>query len=400
MPALAFLVFLLVQLVPIPGFVVALISPFSHDLYQSASKAAGVSILLHPLSLNGFATLSKFLQYTAYFMLYLAAVNTLRKRSLYLTLVCAIVASALFQAVYGLYELFSGGQYIFWYKKKYFLDCATGTFINRNHYSVYVGLSIPMLMSLIVALITEPRPTGGSILVRISRFLDTRGGLVLFLSFFIGLLSLGVAFSLSLTGIGATIVSCVSFVYFCSRIQKIRKTFWIVVLAGIIAIGVSIAFPQVRQRILGISGEIVSERSRFMVWKDTLHIFLRFPLTGTGAGTFPEIFPVYRSFGTSTTYSQTHNEYLQQLSETGILMAFLLIALFDVLLSKLRRTLAAPLSRLVLMQTGAFSALLLLGLHNLVDFSFRIPAVAVTSMILTALLMGSYHDEQKNSAAQ
>ena len=61
-----------------------------------------------------------------------------------------LVASAVFQSLYGAGELLSGRNQIFAFAKVYHLDSATGTFINRNHYAEYLAAILPFAMGLMM----------------------------------------------------------------------------------------------------------------------------------------------------------------------------------------------------------------------------------------------------------
>jgi O-antigen ligase len=65
---------------------------------------------------------------------------------------------------------------------------------------------------------------------------------------------------------------------------------------------------------------------RPQMWNDTLKIVSDFPLTGTGFGTFPSIFPKYRTHEWEGRFLRyTHCDYLQLVSETGIIGLFFII---------------------------------------------------------------------------
>jgi putative inorganic carbon (HCO3(-)) transporter len=377
----AFLLVLVLQIIPLPTFAVSMLSSSAGDLYATASNAAGISLSSHSLSVNAFTTIGRLLQYGSYFLIYIVTVNTIRTRQLTLLFIYALLASAFFQSAYGLYELFSGQQQIFWYKKKLFLNCATGTFINRNHYAAYLGISLPLLMALILRKIEQIRMN------------HTALSQAILWSMFMISISAAIACSLSLTALAAILVACACLLVFYGFLRRSRLILALFLVAGMGILGGWLGSETFRARVSGIPEEAFSERSRFVVWKDTFRIFLEFPLTGTGSGTFAEIFPVYRSFGTYTTYSETHNEYLQMLAEIGITMLFFFSIGLGTVLSRLIGIWRRPSSPGVLIRIGAFCSLLVLMLHNAFDFSMQIPAIAVTAAITMALFFGSYRTE-------
>ena len=150
------------------------------------------------------------------------------------------------------------------------------------------------------------------------------------------------------------------------------------------------------ERFLSISQNWQDEGARWDVWKNTFNVFLHFPLAGTGAGTFEEIFPMYRTFVHHVLYDYAHNDYLQFLSETGVFCLLLMIGLFDLLVERMSRILSLrEFNRLAVIQLGAFCSLLSLALHSITDFSIQIPAVAIQSCIIAGLLFSNYHAENR-----
>jgi O-antigen ligase len=393
-----FLALIIFQLIPLPDVVHNSIFPGTAELYRSAAKLAGISAYSYPVSLNPFVTFSKFLQYASYFMIYLVVVNVIRTRSQFQLLLIAFFISAVFQGCYGLYEFLSGNQQIFSYDKKYNLDCVTGTFINRNHFAAYMELSLPLLFALVVGRLNRLYTSRGSVLAKIAHALETEGSKVLLLLFLIALVAIALVFSLSRSGITFAVLSIITFFFLYYRTNNLltRKVYWIITAAGVVAISVWIGLDPLLERFFRISDQFSEKEARLSLWKNTIDIFLDFPVIGTGAGTFKEVFSIYRTFPTHLSFNEAHNDYLQLLSETGVFIFFLFIAFFGFLFRRLLEVVSQPLNRITVVQIGCFCSILSLGLHSLTDFSFQIPAVAVAGAIITALLFGNYHVERNH----
>lgn len=396
--AILFLSLVLIQILPLPGFFIAIISPGTSDLYGSAARSAGIHPQFYTISLDAFTTVSKFLEYSAYFFLYLVVVNTVRTRRSYWLILCAIFASAVFQAIYGLFEFLSGHQHIFAYQKKFGLDAASGTFINRNHYAAYLEVSLPLLIALVIGRVSSLKAFGGKLIVRIGHALETRGSQVLLLVFMISLVAVALVFSLSRSGISFALIALLTFLflYWRTREKLSGKTYLILGIGGSMALAVWIGLNPLLVRFTQISENWLVEGSRWKVWQDTFHIFIKFPILGTGAGTFEEIFPMYRSVLYQTIYRQAHNDYVQLLSEIGVGTLFLILTFFILLFQRLRKVSALEFSRLGIVQLAAFCSLLSLGLHSLTDFSLQIPAIAVLASIVTGLFFANDHLENKD----
>ena len=145
-----FSLLLVLQLIPLPSPLLRILSPSTADLYRTAFQTTGKNFYFFPISLDSFATFERLLRYTAYLIVFAVVVNNIRTRTLFSVILYCIFISAVFQGVYGLYEVLSGHQHIFGYRKIYNTDSATGTFINRNHYACYLELAIPLLITVTI----------------------------------------------------------------------------------------------------------------------------------------------------------------------------------------------------------------------------------------------------------
>ncbi len=63
-----------------------------------------------------------------------------------------------------------------------------------------------------------------------------------------------------------------------------------------------------------LSGDI-----RSYINRDGLRMFLKKPVLGWGLGTFPVVYPQFRTFYTNFFVNEAHNDYLQLLVEMGLL---------------------------------------------------------------------------------
>ena len=115
-------------------------------------------------------------------------------------------------------------------------------------------------------------------------------------------------------------------------------------------------------------------------------MFSHRPIWGWGLGTFPTIYPSYRSFYTNLFVNEAHNDYAQLLVETGLLgfglMLWFLVRLYQYGLPTSRRW--------EFKWDGAVSLAALLGctailFHSFVDFNLQIPANAALFYVLCGL---------------
>ncbi len=125
------------------------------------------------------------------------------------------------------------------------------------------------------------------------------------------------------------------------------------------------------------AGNTVSEISglRLDIWKDSSNIIKDFPLTGSGFGSFVDVYPKYRTISTDTVVDHAHNDYIELLSEGGVpaflLCMWFLIALFHKSygMFKRRRELYS-----IYLFIACITGLISILIHSLTDFNLHIGA--------------------------
>ncbi len=138
------------------------------------------------------------------------------------------------------------------------------------------------------------------------------------------------------------------------------------------------------------------EKSRPIVWKAGYEIWRDHPWFGTGAASYNVVFEHYRPSGFHDEPHWAHNDYLNTLSDYGLVGFVLwagaggaLLALGWVAIRRARRTgtSANNFFALAKWKLGLFVGLLAYALHLCVDFHTKIPALAFLAAISLALLL-------------
>jgi hypothetical protein len=138
-------------------------------------------------------------------------------------------------------------------------------------------------------------------------------------------------------------------------------------------------------QVLARMGELKFDM-RAAVVRDSLKMWIDRPFLGWGLGTFPEVYPHYRSFYTNLLVNAVHNDYVQVLVETGIaglaLTIWFIIELYGA--GRLRSSDWQQDWR----QTMRLAALLgCTGIlaHSFVDFNMQVAANAAMFFFLAGL---------------
>jgi O-antigen ligase len=306
------------------------------------------------------------------------------------TIVKTLVTLGLFEAFYGLVQYLTGWQKIFTYVKKYNLEQATGTYINRNHYAGLLEMLIPLALAMALHYAGWlDATTAGQAKGFRGWMRDPRLQRAPFWLFVGVILFLALVFSGSRMGILSAILSALVMLALLQlRANRSRRGLLIplILLAAGIAMAVWIGPGPVLTRFSQMDAEYAaSPTSRVNIWRDTLGLIRQHPLLGTGLGTFPIVYTQVQTAFLTQFVNSAHNDYLEYASDLGVPAAALFFGGIVWLLLRL----GAFASRakgdtfdcaLAIGCAGSIAALLL---HSFTDFNLRIPA---NLMIFTIVL--------------
>jgi O-antigen ligase len=375
------------QLVPLPGPLVRLLRPDnsmlntrllgSEQLFFSSLSIAPYNTRIHLILLVCCAV-------TFFFARMLGQDRESRRR-----LVTWLVALGTFEALYGLVQYLTGWQRIFGYVKKYNLEEATGTYINRNHFAGFLEMVIPFGVALVLYENAKlPQKVMPGRKARIKRVLGgrklSRIGLWLLAA---TVMVAGLFFSLSRMGIISAVASLAVMAAF-SGFQR-KAGLWVA--AAIMACGIILVLWMGAGPALGRFGTINEEyasadESRWSLWKDTARLIGGHPLLGSGLGTFPVAFTRVQSTFLGRFVNHAHNDYLELASDLGIPAAALFFGSMGALLVRVaRKTGSSQASFERAMALGCLGSIAAILLHSLTDFNLYIPANALVFSLILGL---------------
>jgi len=165
-----------------------------------------------------------------------------------------------------------------------------------------------------------------------------------------------------------------------SLARRTRRLAIGVILAGLI---VALVVPTIRVRILSaFTTQRRSAAFRYYTWLGTVDMIKQRPMFGFGPGSYEYAHPRFAIAGFTRTAHQT---FLQVAAETGILSLVLLVVAIAAIMLSLRGELRrAPPARRAL-AAAALAAFIGFWVHNLVDYSWYVPAVGITLWALVGL---------------
>ena len=165
---------------------------------------------------------------------------------------------------------------------------------------------------------------------------------------------------------------------------------------GIAAAGIISILFFMRTRFIELANpEHGTARVRLVIWTGTLHMFADNPLLGWGPGSFQIVFPRYRNprysmLGTSHNTEHAHSEYLELLTDEGLVG----VALLGLLAWQVIR--AARRRGSDLLTLGLLAGCISLVLESSVSVSLRWPPSAyLLTLFVTFLLVGARDSERR-----
>ena len=386
-----------VQMLPLPGAAIRTVSPQTVEVREStlpdsAALDAETALLgVAPDSLDARGTLSVEPDATASALRTGAALCALLIVATHVAATCglralclALLASAAFQGLYGLIVLASGYDRIWNVAKTAYLNSATGTFVNRNHFADYLAMALPCGAALWIAGLQRASTRKRGWFVQTFSSRGSRN-LLLLLALLIGMAGLLVSFSRAGIALGVTAVAATLWLGTRSRRPTMRVVIVVLALAVALMPLAQLGADALWSRLENSAEDFSNPGSRGTVWGDTLDLARAFPVFGTGFGTFAAVYPKYRSPEVRRFFAHAHNDLIQFAAEGGAIGAILLIALL-VLLA--RRLFAAIRGEYGTLGIGAAVGLSATLLHALIDFNFHIPANAALAAVLAGALWG------------
>ena len=300
-------------------------------------------------------------------------------------LLIVIVVSGTFQAVYGSIQAMSGNA-ISWVVEVKNSDIATGGFIYKNHFANFLLLSLSMGIGLLVASLSQGRH--GSTKARLREFINSllQGKAVLRIA--LALMVIGLVMSRSRMGnaaffIAMTVTGIFALFYFKNRGKGLTLLLVSLFVIDTFILGAWFGLDKVKSRIEQTS---LSQETRDEVNIYGLELITKFPLTGTGAGSFDTVFPMVKGDDIKLFYDHAHNDYLQFTIEYGIPFTVLLAIIVLASLWQSIYTMRHRKNNLMKgVAFGCMMAIIGMLIHISVDFNLQAPANAVYFVLILTL---------------
>lgn len=409
---LLFIFLVILQLIPMPPKLLNVVSPKTYWLYSETIPAydghnievknleakffsldnanPGKQQFWKPVSINPYKTKVMLFKFISYFLAFLIVVEHFRSSRKTDKLIKALLVIGTFQAFYGLLEYLSGHQHIFFYKKIYNLESATGTFVNPNHFAGCLEMILPIAFGMFFYRLGRSRSEFHTFKEKLIS-LSQPSKLINFLIFLsVIIIFSGLLLSYSRTGIivcSSSLVFLFSFILFSHRKGKMKLAIVILLLILLVSPFLDFGMEKMKKRFSSIKNEFTLEGSRVDVWLDSLHAFPSFFVFGSGLGTFEEVFTLYASKDRGVRYDFAHNDYIQVLIENGALGFILVLCSLIFLMIISYRKIRKYKNRRQPIFFGLFASFLAILIHEITDFNLFIYSNGLLFTVILALIL-------------
>jgi putative inorganic carbon (HCO3(-)) transporter len=379
----SFLVFLGIQVIPLPIFLLKILSPKTVNILSSLEDRLPA---FHPVSLVPFETLVYGCQFLVFGLFFLVTVNMkLRKREM-ISLLNIAALSAVIQVIFAFLKYVQGNRYffLFFLETDRFQDRLTGTLGNSDHFAFYLGMILPLILSLFFVNLRFLERSR-SLRERFLSLVDERKRIIFYFTAAV-LLGVGIILTGSRGGVSTMILSITVFGLFSAylrfsiNVQRKLKIIFTIILVAVLLIGVHNTVERFMKTQLEKEGRFNTR------WPGTITMVSDFPFFGTGFGTFRYSYYLYDHEGGISWTTHAHNDYLEVFSDGGMAGGILFLSLIGmIMVSIYRMWWKRRHPEVKMLGLGIIVSFFAVLFHSVFDFSLRIPANAFIFVLILAL---------------
>jgi O-antigen ligase len=377
--------FMLLQLIPLPFFLLKIISPttaHSLSLYKEQVPA------FHPISMVPFETIVFACKFLVFAFFFRVLINLKLDKKEMFSLCKVLVITAASQSLFGLLKYLSGNRFFFLFfydlgKDNNMSRFLTGTLGNADHFAFFLEMILPLALALFF-LKLEYFEGGKSLREKFLSAIEVNRSVGAYFIIAI-LLGAGIILSGSRSGIMTMVFSFMIFAQFSFYLKRSRevrkklKLFFIIIATAAVLLGVQNTLSK-------FLSTKIENAGRFMRWPATVSMAGDFPLFGSGFGTYRYTFFLYDKAETGEWSTHAHSDYLEIAAEGGLIGSLLFLSLIGLLIfSIIKMWMNRKHPGIRMIGIGIITGLFAAALHSIFDFSLHIPSNMLTFMLIIGM---------------
>ena len=397
LPVLLLIFFLLLQCLPLPSSLVRVIAPNIYQIYTPVFELHGSPFWI-PLTVHFEATVREVLRLIFSLGFYVLTVQLLTKSSrLRITVYTVLVLSGGL-AFEALVQKFISPQMIYGFKHipASAWQGALGPWVNPNQYAGFMVMVSPLFLALFFYLLPALKKNASSKTYILTALTSRGANLRLLLVFFLALILSSIFLSHSRGGVLSVCLAVFLFYVFSVPHKSLTKQrFPFLLIISLIGIALLCNWNSILRKFsstISLHNGIGIQDGRLQVWQDSLRIIYDFPLTGAGFGTFHDLFPAYKSFSDIYSYMHAHNDYLELLTDGGIIAfclgGWFIVSMYSTVWKQLKHR-QDPYA--FLLTIGALSGISGMLFYSLTDFNLHNGANGLYFFFLCGLAVSAAH---------
>jgi len=379
-----FLALIFFQTIPLPKFLLKALSPATYKNYMDFLPGYKEHFMWRSISIYPEATKLEFFKFLSYGFIVFVIANSLNKKQQLLRILTVISVTGFIVACFGIVQKFTSNGMIYWVQPVPEGASQFGPFVNKNHFAGFMELTIPITAAFVF----------------ISERLEKKSffgfmAIVMLLALFLCLSRAGIVSFLAASGL----------IFLAAFLRRSLKRYLFYVLPAALLIAVFAFLIAKAPLVERFSAAPAAIQGRWQIYKDIFRMFKDFPLFGVGLGDFGKIFSMYKTFASDVVYANAHNDWLQFLTETGLIGLFYIVALMvlffkdifychflgrgDCVLLKATR-LRHDRVVIIIIAAGLVSLISII-FHGIFDINLHIPSNVLLVCIIGAVLINLAH---------
>ena len=331
-----------------------------------------------------------------YFAAALAFVDSPRRLRLVARLV---VVFGFLLAIYGLMQHFVNPQTIFWLREPKQAQ-PFGPYVNRHHFAGYMELTLAMPLGLLFAGAVPrermPLYAFASAIMAVALVLtNSRGGMLSMVSEII-FLALAAAAAAGRRGRGEEAGGGTS----RARSALMRVGIGFLLIVAVVFGSLYFGGEDALSRLVGTANSADPTTGRAHFWRGTVGIIKDHPLLGTGLGSFSSAYSLYDTSNGTYRLEQAHNDYLQRVSDAGVVGGLLGLVFVVLLFRAAFRSMQSHDRFRRGVALGALAGCAGVLVHSFFDFTLHTTANALLFLVLAALATADGRVEESGESSR
>lgn len=381
--------FILLQMLPLPASWLQIISPASLATYRDFGNYPAQAF--HPVSLHPFATRQALMLFLAYGAVFFVIIHHYRTKDQVISLVGTILWIGLFLVLFAVLQKATWNGRIYWiYPVDEILRSGVriwGPYISYNNFAGYLAVVIPLGMGMLLYAAPELKTLPNVPLrKKIARFWGSEkfGSFTLYFLLLL-IMTAALFMSFSRGGIISFALAAVVFAWITYRRRTLRKKTTLLALLAIVILAAVVlaSWEGLERRFADLEHHHVG---RLSVWQDAIPLVRDYPAVGTGLGTFSNAYLRYQTSQPRVSFDHAHNDYVELLTDVGVvgfLLAAALALSFFLPLFRRWKEKRGMLGKCL--GAGGLSSAVAIAAHSFVDFDLHIPANALLFTVVMAV---------------